>query len=452
MFRIKSRRARIRLFSFILAAFVVSAGLAITGFTMAYKLRMNIEYSYERSLSELSSHMNNINLALEKAQYASTTSQLVGLASQIRTESTAAKIALSQISVSDVNFASTSKFISQTGDYANSLSHQFAENKKLSNDQLNSLNSMYTNSKKLSLQVNDLVSDVQNGRLTLFKSEKAVDSLDKKQTQQVSTVESGFQNIEDNMSGLPSLIYDGPFSDNVLKKQPDLTRGKPAVSREAARGAAASFLSVDAKQLSDDGETAGNLPTYNFKTGTKNIYVSKHGGYIVRMLDSRAPAASKLSTQDAVNKVNAFLKSQNLNNMAQTYYLKNNNICVINFAFMQDNVTCYTDLMKVGIALDNGEVISFDATGYIMNHKTRSLPAVVLKQSSAKALLNPKLTVKKVSLALIPKNGTDETLCYEFKCTADKGARNIIDYFNVTNGVEEQILILKQTPGGTLAM
>jgi spore germination protein len=138
--------------------------------------------------------------------------------------------------------------------------------------------------------------------------------------------------------------------------------------------------------------------------------------------------------------------------MKETYYLTGNNVCVINFAYTVDGVTCYTDLMKVGVALDTGEVASFDATGYIMNHKKRSFQGIKVSQAYARARLSRNLTVKTATLALIPRNGTGEVLCYEFKCTAAKGTKNIINYFNVTSGVEEQILILTKTPGGTLAM
>lgn len=452
MSRIKHRRARIRLISFLTACFVVAVGFAISGYMTAYRLRMNIEYSYERSLSELSDHMNNINLTLEKAQYAGTNTQLVGLASKIRMESSAAATALSQISITDVNFESTTKFITQAGDYANTLSKSLSQNKKLSGSERKSLSTLYKNANKLSQELNDIVSDTQTGRITLFKSQDAISEFDNEKTKSVSTIESGFQSIEDNMSDLPTLIYDGPFSDNVLKKNPDLTKGKAAVSRDTARGTAAAFLGVAAKQVTDDGEVSGNLPTYNFKCGTKTIFVSKNGGYIVRMIDSRSPKTSKIDTKKASELAVAFLKNRKMSSMTQTYSLSNNNICVFNCAYMQGKVTCYTDLIKIGIALDNGEVISYDATGYIMNHKDRNLPAVKVSESSAKALLSPELTVKKASLALIPLDGTREALCYEFKCTAKDGKKNVIDYFNVTNNVEEQVLILTETPGGTLAM
>ncbi|HEX2938619.1 MAG TPA: PepSY1/2 domain-containing protein [Ruminiclostridium sp.] len=452
MFRIKRRRTLIRMITFGSAGLLVAVGLAVTGFWMSYGLKMNIEYSYQRSLSDMSDQLKNLEIDLQKAEFAGTTTQVAALSGKIRSEALAAKTDLSQISVTDVNFDKTQKFIAQTADYADSLSRRITEQNKLTDDDRNMISTLHTNSQKLSDDLDDLVANVQTGKLTLFKSDYAIDNLAKTSAKPVSTVESGFQNIEDNMSGLPAMIYDGPFSDNVLKKEPEYTKGKSVVSRSDAKSAAAGFLNVDKKNISDYGETAGNLPTYNFKTGTKSIFVSKNGGIVVRVLDSRGPKDSKITNQDAVNKANDFLKSRNIGSMKVTYNLTDNNICVVNFAYLQNGVICYPDLVKVGIALDSGELLSYDATGFIMNHKARSLPAVTVSRQKAQSLLSPLLKVQNVSLAVIPKNGTGEALCYEFKCTGTKDAKNVIDYFNVTSAVEEQILILRDTPGGVLAM
>ncbi len=451
MLRIKHRRTLIRLLSYFTAVFIVTLIFAITGFYMAYGLRMNIEYSYQRSLSELSDHVNNISIALQKAQYAGTMPQLVGIAGQIRTESAAANTALSQIPVTDVSLQNTTKFLSQVGDYANSLSESLTVNKKLSAKDRSTITELSSNSEKLSQELDDFVSDVQTGSLTLFKSDTAINSLEKSNAQPVSSVQSGFQSIENNISGLPAMIYDGPFSDNMLKKNPEMTQGKNVISRDTALDIAAGFLGVDKNHVADDGETAGNLPTYNFTCGSKTIDVAKNGGYVVRMLDSRMVSQTIMSTNSATKRADSFLISRNISHMAQTYFLSNNNICVMNCAYTLNGVTYYTDLMKVGVALDNGEIVSFDATGYIMNHKSRKLPKLKISLTAAKALLSPVLKVQKESLALIPTDEAGEALCYEFKCTAKDG-KNVIDYFNVATGVEEQLFILLKTPGGTLAM
>lgn len=451
MFHIKSRRARIRLFSYTLAALLVVAGFAGAGFYMAYGLRMNIEYSYQRSLSELSTHINNIDVALQKAAYAGTTPQLIGIAADVWSESGAAKADLSQIQISNVNLDNTMKFISQVGDYSNTLSHTLAQNRKITTDERGTLKSLETSAQKLSTQLSDLNGQILAGRLTLFKSENAVGNLSNTRSPDVTKVSAGFQSIENNMSGMPSLIYDGPFSDNVMKKLAEFTKDKVQVSENTAKNNAAHFLNVALSALSADGQTGGNLPTFNFKTTTSNIYVSRAGGYVVRMLKSRDVLKPKFGAAEAVKRAQTFLKDQGISNMALTYTITGSNICTINFAYSTQGITCYPDLVKVGVALDNGEIMSFDATGYLMNHKSRTFASPAVSQNAAQKLLSPELTVQKASRAVIPRSGTGESDCWEFKCVAKDG-HQVIDYIGTGSGQEEQILILLNTPGGTLTM
>ena len=76
-------------------------------------------------------------------------------------------------------------------------------------------------------------------------------------------------------------------------------------------------------------------------------------------------------------------------NMKDSYYALNDGICVVNFAQMEGDAICYTDLIKVGVALDNGEIVSIDARGYLMNHKDRTIPHAKGHQGSGSATPKP---------------------------------------------------------------
>lgn len=450
MFGIKRRRTLIRVLSYAISAFCLAVIAGVSGYVMAYKYRMTIEYGYQRALTELSEHVDNIDIALQKAQYASTSAQLSGLSGEIWANAGSAQTDVAQMPLSTVNLSNTTKFLSQAGDYANSLTRQLNSDEPITEEQRSTISTLHGYAQKLSTQLSDLNSDLQTGRITLFKSERVANRNNINQATPAS-LQGGFVNIENTFASLPSLIYDGPFSDNVLKKEPLFTQGKPSVGKENAREIAAKFLDKATSNIKDAGETGGNLPTWNFTSGDTNIFISKAGGYAVRMLANRAPAEAKLDTNAASQKAQAFLQSRNIGSLTETYYLTNNNICTINFAYQQNGVTVYPDLVKVGVALDTGNIVSFDSTGYLMNHHTRDLPAVKLTQVQAQAKLNPDLTVQKTSLAIIPTSGGGEAYCYEFR-TISKDKQQVIDYFNTQTGAEQQVLILKSTPGGMLAM
>ena len=136
--------------------------------------------------------------------------------------------------------------------------------------------------------------------------------------------------------------------------------------------------------------------------------------------------------------------------MKESYYVTANGICTINYAYQQDDVTYYSDLVKVGVALDTGEVVSFNATGYLMNHTKRDLPENRISVEEARQSVSPKLTIEKEGIAMIPTAGLNE-VCYEFQCSSQSGDRVMV-YINVETGLEEQILILLMTDGGILVM
>ena len=136
--------------------------------------------------------------------------------------------------------------------------------------------------------------------------------------------------------------------------------------------------------------------------------------------------------------------------MHETYYLKQQGIVTINYAYNQNDVTVYPDLIKVKIALDNGEVLGIETTGYLNSHKQRSIQTQTISKEEAKKTLNKNLEIKSESLAIIPTEFKTELLCWEFKGTVD-GSEFLV-YINAENGREEDILVIVNTPDGTLTM
>ncbi|MDR3552510.1 MAG: germination protein YpeB, partial [Clostridia bacterium] len=410
MFRIKRRRTLIRILSFTIAALVVSVSAAIYSSWLAYSYRRSIEYSYQRALSELAVHVNSIDLALQKGVYAGTPSQLAGLSAQIWNEAGAAKADLAEIPLYDNNMDNTYKFISQVGDYANSLTKSLTGTPTISANDRKEMTTLSGFAKKLSQQLSDLMDEMYEGRLSIFTANDTLKSSAGKEPSGVPNIDTGLKDIENNFSTMPTLIYDGPFSDNILKKKPLMTQGKEQVDKAKALSLAAAFMGLGSGSLRSSGETAGTLPTYDFATKTANISVTKAGGYVVRILDGREIGDAKLSNDQARAKARDYLSSHGIGSMKESYYQTNNDVCVINYAYMQGDIICYPDLIKVGVALDNGAIISFDATGYLVNHQARKMPGIKFGVADAKKLVSPLLKVKSVSLALIPMEDANESL------------------------------------------
>ena len=156
-----------------------------------------------------------------------------------------------------------------------------------------------------------------------------------------------------------------------------------------------------------------------------------------------------ITEEEAGTKAKEFLDYKGFTNMKETYYLKQEGIVTINYAYVQDNETMYPDLIKLKVALDNGEVLGIETTGYLNNHTQRDISNVKITEEQAKANLNDDLEITSNGLAVIPTEWQTEILCYEFKGKVED--REFLVYINAENGREEDILIITNTPNGILA-
>lgn len=200
----------------------------------------------------------------------------------------------------------------------------------------------------------------------------------------------------------------------------------------------------------------GNIAVYDFTIRIKNedynnpltISVSKKGGHIVVANHNRNITEEKIQIDEANEIGKNFLYNLGIPDMKPTYYLKQGGAVTINYAYLQDNVTIYPDLIKVKIALDNGEVLGMETTGYLNNHTQRTIETPSISLEKAKASLNKKLSITSEDLAIIPTEWNTEIFCYEFKGRVDD--TDFLVYVNAQTGKEENILVIIDTHDGIL--
>ena len=231
--------------------------------------------------------------------------------------------------------------------------------------------------------------------------------------------------------------------------------GKSEISKENAAKKLAEFLGTDPSHLEITGETQNSsIPAYTFRgmRGKTQICasVSKQGGYTVYFLGTRRIRKESLTVEDAISKARAFLEEKGFDSMKESYYEKKDGVATINFAYQQNNVICYSDLIKVKVALDDGEIIGMEGYGYVMNLHRRDIRTPALAKQDARSKVSSRLSIDTVNIALIPKDSKREVLCYEFKGTF--GDKNFLIYINAETGVEEDIQILIESPDGILTI
>ena len=409
------------------------------------------ENSYNMAFYSLVDYVENVETYLAKSLISSTPEHGAETLTNVWREANLAQSYLARLPIESQELENTEKFLNQVSDYSYSLSRKNIYNESLSDEDLKNLKDLHNYSVELENTLNQLSEDINSGRIKWNElSNKGTVAF----AQQVSTqTNDSFSNLEENFHEYSGLIYDGAFSEHITSSEKKGLIGND-IDEETAKQKVSEFVGQEnIKEIQSLGFSENaTIPEYNFsvKTNLENditISVSKKGGHIIYMNSNRTVNSEIISQEEANEKGKEFLNNKGLNNMKETYYLKQDGIVTINYAYTQNDVVVYSDLIKVKVALDNGEVLGIETTGYLNNHTQRDTSKVKISKEEAKKTLNKDLEISSEGLAIIPTEYNTEILCYEFKGKVDD--REFLVYINAENGREEDILIITNTPNGT---
>ena len=415
------------------------------------------ENGYNMAFYELVDYVQNVENYLAKSLISTSPEHGAETLTNVWREANLASSYLSQLPIQTNELLSTQKFLNQVSDYSYSLSRKNINNEELSQEDLNNLKDLHDYSIELANNLNQMSLDMSNGKLSWSDISN---SNTPELAQQVSNVDEGiFSNINKSFEEYAGLIYDGAYSEHVNEGQMKAIAGDADIDEETAKNRALDFIGKDrVEEITSNGYIEnGKIPAYDFSAKLKdgdNIYsyisISKKGGYVITMNCNRDIVAETISADDAKKIGSDFLTQKGFPNMKDTYYTMQDGIITINYAYNQDGVIMYPDLIKVKIALDNGEILGMETSGYLNSHVTRDISNVKVDKETAKKTINKELTIESEGLAVIPTKWNTEILCWEFKGKVDDN--EFLVYINAENGKEEDILVIKDTPNGVLTM
>ena len=361
---------------------------------------------------------------------------------------------LARLPIESQELEKTQKFLNQVSDYSYSLSRKNIYNESLGEEDLENLKELHDYSIELENILNQLSEDINSGRIKWGELTKKGNVAF---AQQVSTEsKDGFNNLEENFHEYSGLIYDGAFSEHLTNEEKKGLTGEN-VDEEKAKQVVTQLINQDKiKEISSLGLSENaTIPSYTFSVQTSDnksvsVSISQKGGHVIYMNYDREVTSEIIQQEEANNIGKEFLAKHGFENMKETYYLKQDGIVTINYAYNQDGVVMYPDLVKVKVALDNGEILGIETTGFLNNHTIRDLSKIKISKEEAKKTLNKQLNIESEGLAYIPTEWRTEILCYEFKGNVE--GKEFLIYINAENGREEDILVIKDTPNGTLTM
>ena len=435
----------------------IIAILALVIYKKQTEYRQASENSYNQAFYELVDYVQNVENYLGKSLISTSPEHGAETLTNVWKEANLAQTYLSQLPISSNELENTSKFLNQVSDYSYSLSRKNINNESLTQEDLDNLKELHEYSVNLENVLNQLSNDINNGKVKWGELASKGSSVFAREVSNIS--KDSFKNIEQEFHEYAGLIYDGAFSEHITKAEKVGLTGDD-IDEEKAKTIATEFIGNDRiQEINSNGFSENaDIPTFDFTIKLKdeenasdvNISITKKGGHILYSNFDRKVESENIDEETAKELGIKYLEEKGYKNMKATYYIKEEGIMTVNYAYVQNDITMYPDLIKLKIALDNGEILGIETQGYLNSHTERSLESPKISKEQAKEKLNKNLDIKSEGLAVIPTEYKTEILCWEFKGTVD--GTDFLVYINATNGKEEDILTIVNTPNGTLTM
>ncbi len=391
--------------------------------------------SFDKSFYELLENIEKMESALLKANYSEDYYQLLRLASDIRQS---AAFAISDLGAfeSERPLGNINTFLNQSGDYVKSVALSHSDGTAPSDTEKENLKKLSYHAALLKDELTSLRGQVSSGEISYSS---ALGKADK-------TLGDSLSDIEEKFSDYEKLSYSGPLSAHMDLITSGHLASFPEIDSSAALKIALSYNSSGVP-LTLYGETGGVIPYFSFAyTGEKASYsteITKNGGKMLSLSVNRPFLDPVVGNNEAIKIAKDFLNNVGYTSMEEVYFENSGIILSITFVRSENGVYFYPDLITVEVALDNGEIVAFDSSRYLMNYKSRIFPEISREAEKAVSYINESYGIASRKNAVIPTSYGKEIPCVELSFVSDN--KTFLTYINAISGRQEEILILTET-------
>ena len=428
-------------------ATLVLAGLLTFSIFEPSKTQSGYNDQNARGFYDLVGYVDNIDVNLSKFMASNDDGVRQKLLGDVRVQSNLAVENLSSLAIKDDSKYYTTKFINQTGDYAKYLGEKLMSGKPLTEKDMLTIESIYETNRYIKESLDELTGEIDEN----FDFSTIYEGKDD------NVVIKRFKDLESKSVEYPHMVYDGAFADEIKSGNAESLKNEKEVSESEATDMLKKYFSnLTLSEVTLTGAINDEvLSGYNFTAvdgdGVQiDAQLSKKGGKLMNFNYYKECSALNYGLEACVKIADEFLKKAGLKNMKAVWVLEDGANATVNYAYEQDGVICYSDLVKISVCRERGVVNGMDAKNYYLNHKVRKLATPLIKLGEAQSRLNGSLTVQKSSLALIPQNGGSETLAYEFIAGKEDGTYYV--YIDALTGAEADIFKVVETSEGTMLM
>ncbi|SCY69204.1 germination protein YpeB [Alkaliphilus peptidifermentans] len=414
-----------------------------------------LDIQFQRQFYDLIGHVENVQVDLSKAMLSGSSNDMAKYLNDTVMQSYLAQEKLTQLPFNHGSIRQTEKFLSQIGDYCTAMVNKALEGYVPNEEEMTTMQELHSYANLLAQELFEMQQQVVSGGVNFGD----LRSIGNRNLQQVDDHMKNLNliNIEERMQDYPELIYDGPFSEHMKDVKPRL-EGDEISQEEALRIVSETFKNqgITNPRIIENIQNT-RLDGYYIRAEKEvnngrevSVAVSKTGGQIIWYLDPRQMGESTLDTKEAISKATEFLEDKGYKDMVPTYTMAYEGEIIINYAYQQEEVLIYPDLIKVKVALDNGDIIGMETEGYLINHHQREIEEPELTEEEAREKISSRASVERARLAIIPTEGNHEVLCYEFKVKF--GQDNFLVYIDANTGHQRRILLMVEQEDGTLVI
>lgn len=438
------------------AALLLSLAWGYNQFRVADDYRTAMTNQNQRSLQDFAGQLDQLETDMVKGQVANSSSQMAYYLGQASGRSQAAAQNLAQLPAQQAGLSYLGQFLTQTGDFARTLTQRLAGGGAISPDETKTLNDIHDRLIQVNRKVQDLVVRANTEKLAWTEPQpkfnlswakiRLAEAAAEGQEGVATSVRGGFDQLDASLEKFPPFTYTGEFSSRPVDKPLGLPSGE--VSKEQAQTVARDFLvkvGYPGVVPQFTGEVKEPFGGYMFQHAQAYIEVSRQGGVVRIYRDQRPTQVRTLSLDQAKRKAMEMVKGLS-GNLVLTSTEDNGPYIQVEAVNEEKGNRFYPDKVRVMVALDNGQIIGYDATPYWAFHRTRSLPAPRLTLAQASSKLRTGFKVAESRTALIPMPGNREVLSYEFRGRYQ--GEDYLIYINALTGAEEKIQRIIHTPRG----
>ncbi len=401
--------------------------------------KKQLENNYTKSFYEVVSNINDLEVDMSKIVATTSIDSQRELLMNINQTSSLAVGNLSNLPLNYQEIGGLNKLLNTTSGFSYSLLLDNYNGSSISTEDFSQISSIHSRIREIQYDLNSFLSGLNYDYSIL-------DNLDYSNMDN-SNYDAGLINTESSKTEIPTLIYDGPFSDTTLNKEIKGLGDKEYTVDEVEDYLDSIYSGFAIYYL---GETSGKFSTYNFEIkGNIDLYVSvtKVGCKLLTITAYGDGGEVRLNIAEGVSLAENFAIDAGFDSMYSVWEQKTGNILYINLAPIKNKVIYYSDIVKVKVDLSLGLVVGWEASAYATNHIDRDFTSSI-GLVDAMLTLSPELNVLERNMCIIPGKFVGEMSAYEFICEWKDYTYYI--YIDSNTGKEINILRVIETNSGSL--